>query len=232
MLSPMRTPDRRHRCSTAGLQLAALDAGAVEALLCSPTGSVGAMVNFLGSPLPQLPLFQPSPRRATDSPSRPQASISGLSNLFASPLRTNNVRGASFLENPALQLAAELLSTPCSRRVGAPDEPVADDFLASPPMRQGTGRSTEGAGSARRAPRRAASLDALLDLVGAPPAVAAAAAAAAAATGAPGAAGLLSPSAAVLSPEELDLLALLQVPGRAVSLNGISWLRSLSLGCA
>jgi hypothetical protein len=262
MLSPTRTPDRARR---GGLHLAMIDAS-MDALLCSPTGSMGGAAGFLGSPLPQIPLFQPSPRRAglgpetglgpgfaaaADSPARPAPSMSGLSSLFASPLPPGAAGGgraaAAAYEAAALQFAAELLATPCSKRadtggpapgslLGAPapypgslqDPDLLESFMASPPTRRAPGvRAAAGVPGGGRGPQGAASLDALLDLVGAPPGVAAAAAAAVAGTGAGsgvgvscrgvGAAGPMSPApCAVLSAGELDLLALLQTPGSEV----------------
>jgi hypothetical protein len=141
-------PPRRGGYRGAGLQLPqqqqqqpAFDPpGFGDAVLCSPTASIGGMAGFLGSPLPQLPLFQPSPRRAAapgDSPSSRRAaggpaaaaspvhSGSLLSNLFASPVRgggngggAHNACGGRPGDAAALQFASDLLSTPCSRRGG------------------------------------------------------------------------------------------------------------------
>jgi len=196
------------------------DAFGVDAMLCSPTASIGGVARFLGSPLP--PLFHPSPRRAPESPSarRGLASpLSGLSNMFASPLRMahggGRMGGAGDVS--ALQFAADLLATPCSKRGSMGGDLTAADvdaLMSSPPPPRcaagggpGSSSAYDPAASGRRAgSRRAPSLD-LLDLVGAPPAAAAAAAAAVAAAQGP-----LSPTATTLSAGELDLLALLQGP--------------------
>lgn len=238
--NPMRTPDRARGPRSGGLQLSVLD-GSIDGLLGSPTGSIGAMAGFLGSPLPQIPLFQPSPRRGPGGgpssalglglPADAAPSISGLSNLFASPVaQRGNRGGAGGHDAAALQFASDLLSTPCSRRADAHPPPgdggdALDALLISPPARRGgaaPGRTpvAANAGAGGRRPARAASLDALLELVGAPPALAAAAAAAVAGAGEGGGAGaadgLLSPAGSGLSHGELELLAFLQTPGAEV----------------
>ncbi|KAI8476875.1 MAG: hypothetical protein J3K34DRAFT_516145 [Monoraphidium minutum] len=245
MLSPTHTPDRARRGAGLQLAMLDGSAAMDMLLASPTGSMGGSMAGFLGSPLMPLfqpsPRRAPgggAPGGAAPAPGGGSPSISGLSNFFASPVRPHGGRGGAGGggRGAALPSTADLLSTPCSKRGGGGggctpgglDAAAIDALLCSPPVRGGGGGGggsrapggadggrTPGSGGRASGFRRAASLDALLELGRAPHGAAAgsdggsAAAAAAHAT----AGGLLSPVGGGLSQGELNLLELLNTPG-------------------